>query len=192
MADSLPDIAALRAQAQALRTQADDIDRRVDEFIAWSRSLPFPIISPPLSIKGVRPSLISAATVSPGSFVQDTKRRGKPPGAISMVWRRHYAAARLFDGEVFPLKTVIENINQHDGTVARPTAVRRHLKNHIEHGYLELVGEDTYRMTQKLLGMLDKLHKHEDNSAHRAEQSSPSQEGETGGDTPPVSLPDIL
>ena len=191
MAESFPDIAALRAQAQTLRAQADEIDKRLDEFLDWSRTLPFGLIRPTVAIKPIPPSLIGASDLvkEPAGPGQKLARRGKPPGALSMAWRRHYAVARIFDGDVFPLKTIVDQVNQEDGRESRPTAIRRHLKGHVEHGLLEPVGPDQYRMTQKLLEMLKKLQANDADTGDHAETSSPK--GETGGATPPASYSDV-
>jgi hypothetical protein len=179
MADSLPNLSALRAEAASLRARADEIDRKIDDFIAWATEMQ----SPGLVVTAT-PRKLTAVGYSSGTAPRSAATKsgkGKPPGTISMKWRGYFSKIRLFDGVQFPLSAVQEYAKKSDGSDQRLTALRRHMKPYIEHGYLVEVESDLYCMTDKLTALLDQF----DSSTGSAQTSSPK--GETGDVASPAS-----
>lgn len=151
MSDSI-NIPALRAKAQALRDQADEIDRHIDALAALSASFQIG-------------DSVSAEIRRKAPQAGDSRKGGKPKGTLSMKWRGHFAWVLLHIGNQFTLKHIADRVRENEGREMRATEARRQFKVPVEHGYLEVIDENTYRMTDKLISLVSGMITHEGPSA---------------------------
>lgn len=152
MVDST-NISALREKARSLRVEADSIDALL---AALDEAVERLGIGDRVSAEVRRPSRATRAATNPTG-----RKGGKPAGTLSMRWRDNFANLFLIEGAEFDIMAVVRLVDVAEKRIMRPSEVRRLFQNYVDHGYLEVIDQNNYRMLPKLQEIVEIRQKHE-------------------------------
>ena len=203
----------LLALARADRAMGDDLKARAD--LSYERAEAFERAANLLGnavVAGgvVTPARERASAERVGSKSPRQGGKGKPPGAMSQRWRKHFATIILMVPEpphVFGFAQVQTVVKLVEGREVRPSEIRRLFEGNVKHGYLVQPSHDLYQPTQKLINLIGSVgneqhegliakdglvvaivDRHNENGAQNGNAASAP---ETGSEANPI-LPSIL
>lgn len=157
MANDSSLISQLRAKAIAERKVGDEYYARADTYDRAADQLE----GKPVVVEATGRSLVKTNATAIGESVRRAGSKGKPAGSISKRWRLNFGSIYLIYGADFRIEDAIQVVKTLEGRDVRPSELRRLFQTNIEHGTLELLADDLYHMTAKLIAMVSEAMKHE-------------------------------